>query len=125
MRFFDLFKSKKKPLSDFTESMLKSMFPKGMIDIQSGTNELLYILNNKIDYSTAESIFVRSAALSRISKDFDKERLRSHLSGYCIEHFENSQIDHYYDYLIALGVAMILNNRTPSEVRREGKIYVW
>ncbi len=125
MRFFDLFKSKKKPLNEFVESMTNSMFPKGKKDIQAGTNELLYILNNKIDYKTAESIFVRSAAISRISKDFDKERLRSHLSGYCIEHFDNSQIDKYYDYLTALSVAMIFNNRTPSEVRREGDMYMW
>ena len=125
MRIFDFFKPQKKPLNEFVESMTNSMFPKGKKDIQAGTNELLFILNNKIDYNTAEGIFVRSTALSRISKEFDRERLRSHLSGYCIEHFDNSQIDKYFDYLTALSFAMILNNRTPSEVRREGSIYVW
>ena len=99
MGFFDFFKSKKKPGNELLESLTNSLFPKGIKDIQAGTNELLYILNNKIDSSIAENIFVKSSAISRIAKDFDKERLKLHLSGYCIQYFNDSQIDKYYNYL--------------------------
>ena len=86
---------------------------------------MLYILNNKIDSSIAENIFVKSSAISRIAKDFDKERLKLHLSGYCIQYFNDSQIDKYYNYLKTLSIAMLIDNRTPSEVRRVGENYVW
>jgi len=125
MGFFDFFKSKKKPGNELLESLTNSLFPKGIKDIQAGTNELLYILNNKIDSSIAENIFVKSSAISRIAKDFDKERLKLHLSGYCIQYFNDSQIDKYYNYLKTLSIAMLIDNRTPSEVRRVGENYVW
>jgi len=125
MGFFDFFKSKKKPGNELLESLTNSLFPKGIKDIQAGTNELLYILNNKIDSSIAENIFVKSSAISRIAKDFDKERLKLHLSGYCIQYFNDSQIDKYYNYLKTLSIAILIDNRTPSEVRRVGENYVW
>jgi ADP-ribosylglycohydrolase len=39
------------------------MFPDGEQDIEAGTEEVLRILNNKIDRKTAKSIFIRSTAI--------------------------------------------------------------
>lgn len=128
MGLFDMFKSKRTPMNqllEFKEQLSNSIFPKGEKDIAAGTNELLHILNNKIDYDTAKNIFLKSIVISRISENFDKDRLITHFQGYCIEYFENSQIDQYYGYLIALKAAMICRRRTPSEVRRDGANYVW
>lgn len=125
MGLFDFLKQKKDPIEEMMEKISNSIFPKGEKDINAGTKELLYILNNKIDYDTAKLIFLRSAAISRISEKFDKERLKSHLAGYCIQHFNNEQVEKFYGYLTALSVAMMVQRRTPSEVRREGNVYVW
>jgi hypothetical protein len=94
-------------------------------DIDAGTKELLEILNNKIDYKTARSIFLKSASLSRITEKFDNERLKSHLSGYCLEYFDDNQVEKFHGYLVALATAMMVHRRTPSEVRREGNLYIW
>jgi hypothetical protein len=125
MGFLSFLRHKKIPLKERLDKMFDSMFPKGEKDVKAGTKELLCILNNKIDYGTARTIFLKSIAISRIAKEFDKERLKIHLTGYCIHHFNEAQIEKYYNYLVALSTAMLIHNRTPSEVRRVGDAYVW
>ena len=125
MGFFDFLKSSKNPMDEIFEKMSNSIFPKGEKDIDAGTKELLHILNNKIDYNTAKSIFLKSVVISRISESFDKERLRTHLAGYCLNHFNDAQVANYYNYLVALSAAMMIHRRTPSEVKRNGDIYSW
>ena len=125
MGLFDFLKPKKNPMEEMMEKISNSIFPKGEKDIDAGTKELLHILNNKIDYDTAKSIFLKSAAISRISEKFDKERLKSHLAGYCIQHFSDEQVEKFHGYLTALSAAMMIHRRTPSEVRREGDKHVW
>lgn len=112
-------------LLEFKEKLSNSIFPKGERDIDAGTKELLYILNNSTDYETAKNIFLKSIVISRIAQNFDKGRLKSHLQGYCIQHFNENQIDLYYGYLMALKAAMDYSRRTPSEVKRDGDNYVW
>ena len=125
MGFFDFLKPPPNPLGEIFEKMSNSIFPKGEKDIDAGTKELLHILNNKIDYDTAKSIFLKSVVISRISESFDKERLRAHLAGYCLNHFNDAQVASYYNYLVALSTAMMIHRRTPSEVKRNGDIYSW
>lgn len=125
MGLFDFLKPKKSPLNEHMERLSNSMFPKGQKDIDAGTNELLFILKNKISRETAQGIFLKSIAISRISQKFDKERLRAHLAGYCLQHFSEQQLDDYYNYLSALTAAMLVHQRTPSEVRRQGDAYIW
>jgi len=107
------------------EKMTDRAFPKGERDIEAGAKELLNILNNTIEPDFAKVIFVKSVAISRITDKFDKERLRDHLSLYCIKYFNDDQIEKFYEYLTVLTKAMIINGRTPSEVKREGDSYVW
>lgn len=125
MGIFDFLKAKKNPLEDKMEKMLNSIFPKGEKVIDAGAKELLFILNNRVDYDTAKNIFVKSSIISRISEKFDKERLRLHLSGYCLQHFNDAQIDKFYSYLVSLASAMLLSRITPSEVKRGGDSYYW
>lgn len=125
MGLFDFLKPKKNPMEEMMESISNSIFPKGDKDIEAGTTELLHILNNKIDFETAKNIFLKSAIISRISEKFDKNRLKSHLAGYCIQHFNNEEFEKFYGYLTALSTAMLIHRRTPSEVRREGDTYIW
>ena len=125
MGLFDFFKKKKSPMEEMLEKMTNSFFPKGEKDIEAGTSELLFILENKINKETAKSIFLKSVSISRISQKFDKQRLKAHLAGYAIQHFNEQQIDKFYGYLVALSAAMMIHQRTPSEVRREGDNYVW
>ena len=125
MGLFDFLKPKKNPMEELFEKMSNSTFPKGDKDINAATNELLYILNNKISNEEAKGIVLKSVAISRISKEFTKERLKRHLAGYCLQHFNESQVEKYHGYLTALAAAMMIHQRTPSEVRREGDGYVW
>ena len=126
MSIFNLFKAKKSnPFEEIREKMMNSMFPKGPKDIDAGAKELLYILNNKIDIQTSRTIFMKSYTICTVAEKFDVERLKTHLKGYCIQHFEEKQIEQFYSYLVALNTAMTVNRRTPSEVRREGNSYLW
>lgn len=125
MGLFDFFKKKTSPLEEMIEKMHNSIFPKGPKDINAGTDELLCILENKVSREVAKSIFLKSTAISRISEKFDKERLRTHLAGYAIQYFTEKQLDMLYNYLIALKAAMMIHQRTPSEVKRDGETYFW
>lgn len=125
MGFFDFLKPKKNKLNEQSERIINDIFPKGRKDIDSVMNELLLILNNKIGKKEAETIATKSVIISRISQDFDKDRLKVHLAGYCIQHFSESQISKFFDYLTAIKIAKMIQNRTPSEIRRKGDGYVW
>lgn len=125
MGFFDFLKPRRNKLNEHFERISNDVFPKGKKDIDSAVNELLLILNNKIGKKEAETIVTKSVFISRISQNFDKERLKAHLAGYCIQHFNESQISKFFDYLTAIKAAKMIHNRTPSEVRREGDAYVW
>jgi hypothetical protein len=125
MGLFNFKKNKKTELNDNLAKMLNAFFPKGETDINAGTDEVLLILNNKISRDEARNILVKSVAISRISEKFEKERLISHLNGYCIHHFNNAQIDKFFNYLTALSIAMKIHGSTPVEIKRDGDSYVW
>ena len=125
MGLFDFLKPKKTELDDNLSQLLKAFFPKGETDISAGTNELLLILNNTIDKNEARNIFVKSVSMSRVASNFDKERLVNHLRGYCLQHFNEKQLDKFFDYLTALTVAMKVHGSSPVEIKRDGDAYVW
>ena len=125
MGLFNFKKNKKTELNDNLAKMLNAFFPKGETDINAGTDEVLLILNNKINREEARNILVKSVAISRISEKFEKERLISQLKGYCIHHFNDAQIDKFFNYLTALAIAMKIHGSTPVEIKRDGDSYVW
>lgn len=124
MGFFDFLKPKKNEMNDMLAQMHAKFFPKGQKDMDAVTDALLYILNNKISRSEAANIAVKSVAISRISKEFSKERLKQHLAGYCLQHFSDKQIETFHGYLAFLIVADMMFRKTPSELVREGDSWV-
>ncbi len=97
-------KQDKNELKGSFAKIQKEMFPKGRKDIDDGTNELLRILNNKIDFKTAENIFVLSSSICYISSmnnGFNKERLEQHLAPYAIQYFNDSSLSEFYKYLVS------------------------
>lgn len=125
MGLFDFLKPKKSNLDSNLSQLLNTFFPKGETDINAGTDELLLILNNKIDRKEARNIFVKSVSMSRVASKFNKERLINHLNGYCLQHFNETQLDKFFDYLTALTVAMSIHGSSPVEIKRDGDAYVW
>jgi hypothetical protein len=112
-------------MNDMMAQMSASIFPKGEKDINAVTDEILLILHNKINRKEATNIALKSVFISRMSKEFDIERLKAHLAGYCLQYFNDDQVKKLHDYLTALSAAMMIHRRTPSEVRRDGDAYVW
>lgn len=125
MGLFDFLKPKKSELNDSMAHLHASIFPKGEKDMNAVTEELLLILNNKINKNEATDIALKAIAISRISQNFNRDRLKSHLAGYCLHHFNDRQIDKFYNYLAALSTAWTIHQRTPSEVKRVGDDYLW
>lgn len=125
MGIFDFLKPKKNDLDDNLSQLINKFFPKGKKDINAGTQELMRILGTSIPEEEARNIFIKSVAISRISENFDEQRLKDHLSGYCIQYFNQEKIKQFHSYLTALSAAMMLHQRTPSEVKREGDSYSW
>lgn len=107
MGLFDFFK-KTKPnnsseLNDWRDKAFKEIFPNGDKDINERTNSLLHILNNTIDVETAKSIVIKSSSicyLSNLKNEFDIERLRQHLAGYCLHYFNDKTLQDFYIYLV-------------------------
>jgi hypothetical protein len=131
MGFFDFFKPKKNEALEAANAMLKQVFPNGELDYEAGTNEILEILNFKISRDVARNIFVKSTMICRIvssKKDveskFDFDRLKLHLSGYCIEHFSDDQIHQLHGYQVSL-LAASLFGISPKDVRKTGSGYAW
>jgi hypothetical protein len=124
MGLFDFLKPKKSKMNDLFAQMSAKIFPKGQKDIDAITDALLYILNNKVSRSEAQTIAVRSVAISRISKEFSRERLKQHLAGYCLQYFNEKQIETFHGYLAFLIVADMMFRKTPSELVRQGDTWV-
>ena len=131
MGFFDFFKPKKNEALEVANAMLKQVFPGGELDYKAGTNEILEILNHKVSVDVARNIFVKSTMICRIvsskndeNSKFDVDRLRVHLSGYCIEHFNEDQIQKLHGYQVSL-LAASLFGVSPKEVRRTSSGYAW
>ena len=127
MGFLDFLKPKQKnEMNDAFAQMNATWFPKGEKDINYAVNELIYILNNKIDKKEAETIILKAVAISNIASEFNKERLKQHLAGYCLHHFNDKQVETFYNYLQACKIGRIMNQRTPSEINRIGVDgYAW
>jgi len=125
MGLFDIFKKKKNLQSDCMKKMFDSLFPKGEQDINAGTNKLLRILNNKISRDEARSIFIKSYSLSSLSEKFDTERLKVHLSGYCLHYFSDKQVDDFHGYLVSLIFAMTFSGKSPSQVESNDDIILF
>jgi hypothetical protein len=124
MGLFDFLKPKKNnELNDTLAHMLNSFFPKGEKDINAVTDELLRILNNRIGREEARNIAVKSVSISRISEKFDEDRLKAHLKGYCLHHFNDKQVKQFHGYLAFLTVADVMFRKTPSEVKCDGDMY--
>jgi hypothetical protein len=107
MGLFNFFKKNKSANnSEFNElvgKVTKTIFPNGREDIDERTNVLLRILNNKIDAQTARTILLRSSSLaytSNLRKAFDIERLKQHLSGYCLQYFTDKALQDFYILLV-------------------------
>lgn len=119
MGLFDFFRRKKDPLKETTEKIFNEIFPGGKKDIETGAKVLQHLLRNKIDTKTAVQIYSQSAAFAKITEQFDKERLRSHLGGYALHYFTESELNSYYEFLTAFR-----NTTKPiTTVRSSGDFY--
>lgn len=127
MGLFNFLKSKQS--QDSQEKLSVKFFPNGEKDVNAGTDELLFILRDKVDRETAKDIFVKSFAASVLSPqffyEFNEQRLLSHLSGYCLQYFSPDQVRKLYSYLSVLNSAIRENNMSPAEVTRDGGLYSW
>ena len=124
MGLFDFRKQKKSEFNELLAQMHARIFPKGEKDMNAVTDAVLYILNNKIVREEARNIGVKSVAISRITKEFTKERLKQHLAGYCLQHFNENQIETFHGYLSFLTIADLMFRKTPSEVVRQGEAWI-
>lgn len=124
MGFFDFLKPKKNVFNNAIAQMHAKIFPKGEKDMNAVADELLYILNYKITKDEARSIGVKSVAISRLSENFSKDRLKQHLAGYCLHHFDDNQIETFHGYLSFLAIADAMFRKTPSEIIRKGDTWV-
>lgn len=124
MGLFDFLKPKKSALDEQFERMNATFFPKGERDIDAVTDAVLITLNNSISRADAKSIALKSVAISRISQNFDEERLRQHLAGYCLQYFNDKQVKMFHAYLVLLIAASTMYGKTPSEVVRRGDTWI-
>lgn len=124
MGLFDFLKPKKDVMKDAMAQMSASFFPKGEKDINAVTDAVLHILNNKISREEAKGIALKSVAISRISKEFSKERLKAHLAGYCLQHFNDKQVETFQGYLSLLTIGNMMFGKTPSEIIHDGDTWV-
>jgi len=123
MNFFNIFK--KDPWKKIFKEMNKAILPNSEDDIVAGTNELMNILNNTIDEEKARPIFLKSIAISYFSEGFTKQRLIEHLDRYCLQFFNDDQVDKFYGYLVALRIAMGTSKKSASEVKKKDGKYYW
>ena len=120
MGFFDFLKPKQNPLKEMILQMNSKFFPNGQKDIDAATDAVSYILENKVSRDECQNIAVKSVAISRIAKEFSKERLKQHLAGYCLHCFNEKQIETLHGYLTFLTVADMMFQKSPSEIIRDG-----
>ena len=131
MGFFDFLKPKRNEALEAAQALLKQVFPNGEADYQAGTNEVLYILNNSVSKEIARNIFTKSTLICRIvsmkegeDNEFDIERLRVHLSGYCIQYFNEDQVKRLHNYQAAL-FASSLFGKSAKDLKRLKQGYSW
>ncbi|MBP6870984.1 MAG: hypothetical protein KBC43_03165 [Bacteroidales bacterium] len=124
MGLFDFLKPNKKEINNELTQMNASFYPKGAKDINAVTDEVLYILDNKISRDEARTIALRSVTISRISSEFSEERLKRHLAGYCLHHFNDNQVKKFHGYLSFLTIASVMFKASPSEVVRDGDMWL-
>jgi hypothetical protein len=125
MDLFNFLKPKKSELNDTLSHLLNSFFPKGEKDINAATDELLHILNNSISRQEARDIAVKAVSLSNITEKFDEDKLKAHLKGYCLHHFNDKQVKQFHLYLTSLIIAKMMYRKTPSEVIRKEDKYIF
>ena len=125
MSLLKFFSRKKNVFNQNDLQLVPDYFPNGEADMIAGTNEVLLILEGKIGRAEARTIFIQSVNMSREPLKFDRERLVAHLSVYCIQHFNNAQIDKFQSYLTALTVANNIFDSSPISVERDGDGYIW
>jgi len=125
MGLFDFLNPSKRKTNKIFEKIHNEILPNGDTDIDAGVKELMIILNGKIDANEAENIIMKSVYISRVTENFDKERLRRHLQGYCLQHFNENQLEQFYRYLFALNAAKIINGKGPSGVKKVNGKYSW
>lgn len=107
MGLFNFFKKDKSnnnaELNALMHKTLKDIFPNGQKDIDERTSSLLLILDNKVDVQTAKNIVIKSSSIcytSNLLRAFDIERLRQHLAGYCLQYFDEKQLQDFYILLV-------------------------
>jgi hypothetical protein len=124
MAFFDFLKPKKLDLDSRLSEIRIKLFPNGQKDLDKVTDELLFILDNKITREVAENIALKSVAISRIVKVFTIKRLKQHYSGYCLAYFTDKQIEEFHGYLAFLAFASNLYGKSPSQLEKKGEAWV-
>lgn len=93
-------KPKKTELQNTVDEIYKDLFPNGEKDLKTGIDFLLQLTSNKLSYTEARLIYIKSFSLSKISKDFSIERLTQHLNGQPINYFSKKQIEEYFVFLM-------------------------
>ena len=86
------------------QRMRDEIFPNGEKDIEDGTNELLRILDNKIDEDTAKNILLKCSSIcytTSLRDEFSFERLIAHLEPYALDYFDNEALNEFYAYLLS------------------------
>jgi len=86
------------------QEMDKKIFPNGRKDIEDGINELLRILNHRVDKKTAETILLKSSSIcytTSLNDEFSIERLRQHLARYALQYFDEQALRNFYNYLLS------------------------
>jgi len=89
-------------LFDFFKKNNSKLFNNDKYEIELGTNEIIEILSEKnhfIKRKEISIIFVKTYTISKVSKEFSLERLKTHLDGYGIDLFNDSQLEKLYNYL--------------------------
>ncbi|NOQ25428.1 MAG: hypothetical protein GQ564_08700 [Bacteroidales bacterium] len=119
MGLFGKSKKAKSPM----EELMKRIFPNGKSDIISGTDELLSILHSNISRDTVQNIFVKAMAISVMTEKFDVERLKLHLDGYCKDVFGETELQKFYEYLVARKVALMMGAK--NVFRNQDGNYAW
>lgn len=94
------------------------LLPAGDKDKEAGVQEVLHLVNHQTDQELAEVIFLKSLFLSRFAGNFGKDGLKAHLSGYCLEYFNDNQIGNFHKYLTVLANAQMLYGSSPSHIKR-------
>jgi len=102
MGLFDLFnKNNKRELQNSNNEIFNDLFPNGEEDVKLGANYLIEILKNKVSYNEARFIYIKSFSLSKISNNFDIQRLKQHLYS-TNQSFSEKQIQDFYVFIMKM-----------------------